>query len=447
MPIMDKACRISSGLAATALVWGLAGCVAVPRDRPLLHPLAAEALLPPDAPALAINQQWWQALGDPQLDRIMSDALAGNPGLDLAAARLRQAQQVIGIAHAGLEPRIGIDAQETGERLSGKYIIPPPYAGTARWVGTVQAGLSWSLDVAGRQKALVDAARAQANGAGFDLAAARIVLSGAVAQAYLNLRRAGLQASIADRFVASREDQARLARSRRSNALGSDFDLRAAETLLAEARQARVRADGERAMMVHALAALAGQGLVPMRIFSPRWSRWKTPPPCPTICPPICSPAAPMCWPRRPAWPRRRRACGSSARVSIPTSISRPLPVSRRSACPRCLRAAPRPWGRAPRCTCRSSRGRLRASYRAAVAGQDVAIAQYNAAVLGAVREAADALSAIETNQRATAQQQVIEQGLADTVRLDEARARGPERAARHSRRAGPRAGCRAKAG
>jgi outer membrane protein TolC len=273
MPIMDKACRISSGLAATALVWGLAGCVAVPRDRPLLHPLAAEALLPPDAPALAINQQWWQALGDPQLDRIMSDALAGNPGLDLAAARLRQAQQVIGIAHAGLEPRIGIDAQETGERLSGKYIIPPPYAGTARWVGTVQAGLSWSLDVAGRQKALVDAARAQANGAGFDLAAARIVLSGAVAQAYLNLRRAGLQASIADRFVASREDQARLARSRRSNALGSDFDLRAAETLLAEARQARVRADGERAMMVHALAALAGQGPVPMRIFSPRWLR------------------------------------------------------------------------------------------------------------------------------------------------------------------------------
>jgi outer membrane protein TolC len=58
------------------------------------------------------------------------------------------------------------------------------------------------------------------------------------------------------------------------------------------------------------------------------------------------------------------------------------------------------------------------------VAGQDVAIAQYNAAVLGAVREAADALSAIETNQRATAQQQVIEQGLADTVRLDEARVR-----------------------
>jgi outer membrane protein TolC len=104
MPIMDKACRISGGLAATALVWGLAGCVAVPRDRPLLHPLAAEALLPPDAPALAINQQWWQALGDPQLDRIMNDALAGNPGLDLAAARLRQAQQVIGIAHAGLEP-------------------------------------------------------------------------------------------------------------------------------------------------------------------------------------------------------------------------------------------------------------------------------------------------------------------------------------------------------
>src|SRR3546814_13677845 len=39
-----------------------------------------------------IDANWWTSLGDPQLDRIMSDALSGSPRLDAALARVRQAR-------------------------------------------------------------------------------------------------------------------------------------------------------------------------------------------------------------------------------------------------------------------------------------------------------------------------------------------------------------------
>src|SRR3546814_17979674 len=42
-----------------------------------------------------IDATWWTSLGDPQLDRIMSDALSGSPRLDAALARVRQARSVL----------------------------------------------------------------------------------------------------------------------------------------------------------------------------------------------------------------------------------------------------------------------------------------------------------------------------------------------------------------
>src|SRR3546814_19251938 len=42
-----------------------------------------------------IDAPWWTSLGDPQLDRIMRDALSGRPRLDAALARVRQARTVL----------------------------------------------------------------------------------------------------------------------------------------------------------------------------------------------------------------------------------------------------------------------------------------------------------------------------------------------------------------
>ena len=55
--------------------------------------------------------QWWSAYGDPQLDALMQEALAGSPSIAVADARTRKAFAQAGLAEAGLYPTLGAGAQ------------------------------------------------------------------------------------------------------------------------------------------------------------------------------------------------------------------------------------------------------------------------------------------------------------------------------------------------
>ena len=66
--------------------------------------------------------------------------------------------------------------------------------------------------------------------------------------------------------------------------------------------------------------------------------------------------------------------------------------------------------------------GRLTANYKAATGGLDIAVADYNTSVLGAVRETADALTLVRSADADLAQQNLVVAGLRDTVRLDQVR-------------------------
>lgn len=403
----------------------LSGCASVPHVEPQVQTFTARSVgLGAAEPAPAAGD-WWKAFNDPQLDRIMADALAGNPSLDAAMARLRTAQASIAANKAALLPQISADVQETRERLSGKYIIPPPYGGSSRWVGTAQANLDWSLDLAGKQKALVAQARASTDAAALDVEAARVTLSGAVAQAYVNLARATQQADIATKFVASREEQLALANTRKRTALASDFDLRTAETLLAEARQAKIRADGDRALMVHALAALAGRGAdYYAGIATPKLALDQALPV------PASLPADLLG--RRPdilAARARIEAADANRRVAkaefYPDIDIKAFIGSSALGLGALFTGGALTYGAGPALHLPIFEGgKLKANYKGAVAGIDEAIANYDTAVLGAVRESADALSAIDTNAADAAEQAKVVSGLADTVRLDEVRVR-----------------------
>jgi NodT family efflux transporter outer membrane factor (OMF) lipoprotein len=422
---MQHAIATGARVAMLAGTMALAGCAAIPHDAPSQRALSAQAVGLSDGPPAFVDAAWWRSLGDPQLDGLMDEALQGNPGLEVAMARLRAAEAAVGIEHAGLEPRLDVDIQENRERLSGRYIIPPPYAGTSRWVGTAQANLSWSLDLAGRQKALVSEARHDAGGAALDVAAARITLTGAIAQAYVNLARAYRQADLAERFVQSRQAQLDLAQTRRTTRIASDFDLRAAETLLAEARKALVRAEGDKALMVHALAALSGRGAVAYAgIGAPVGTLGEG------LAVPASLPADLLG--RRPdilAAQQRILAAGDQRRAAradfYPDVDLRAFAGLSAIGAGALFTGNASTYGVGPALHLPIFEGgRLTARYRQTLAGQDAAIAQYNELVVGAVREVADALSTIDTNAQSIVQQEAVSRGLSDTVTLDDRRIR-----------------------
>ena len=81
-----------------------------------------------------------------------------------------------------------------------------------------------------------------------------------IAQTYVGVARAEKLITVADGFVQTRQKAYGFAQSRVKNQLGSQFDIKQAETLLAQAQQAKTQAVQQRDVLVHAIAALVGRG-------------------------------------------------------------------------------------------------------------------------------------------------------------------------------------------
>src|SRR6266850_2309032 len=66
----------------------------------------------------AIQHGWLAAFNDPQLDALVKEALANNPDLQIAAARVEQAASYVKVAGATLYPQVSALARGGG-KLSG----------------------------------------------------------------------------------------------------------------------------------------------------------------------------------------------------------------------------------------------------------------------------------------------------------------------------------------
>ncbi|MET0308556.1 MAG: efflux transporter outer membrane subunit [Sphingomonas sp.] len=406
------------GLSAlTALL--LAGCATVPHDPPQVAQLQP-ATLGLDAQAPAIDAAWWTAFGDPQLDRLVETGLAGNPTLEGALARVRAAEAAVDVRHADQLPQVTADGQSTYQRFPEKFIYPPPYAGSAWPITTVQANLTWNLDLFGRTKAMVAGAKASAQAARLDAAAARLTIATSIAQAYIGLARSERLIQVADGFVATRQQALRYVQSRIKNQLASQFELRQAETLLAEAEQAQTRAAAQRELLVHALAALVGRGAD----FYPQITT-------PTLAldtRPVVPDALPAdLLGRRPdllAGQARIDAAAAGRQVArtdfLPNVNITALAGFAALGLGNFFDPGSRTYGAGPAIHLPIFEGgKLKAQYRGATADLDSAVADYDGAVLGAVRDAADALTQVRSADKDLADQGRVVAGLRDTVRLD----------------------------
>jgi NodT family efflux transporter outer membrane factor (OMF) lipoprotein len=407
-----------TGLIALGLA-ALAACTP-PDTRPQLTQRAPADLGLTGAAMPVIDPTWWTAFRDPQLDRIVTDAFAGSPNLDAALARVRQAQAVLARRDADTGPEITGDGNAQVARLSGRYTIPPPFAGSIRFLGNAQANLSWNLDLFGRQRAAIEGARASLSAAQFEIEAARLMLAGSIVSTYAEVARAERIAAIARATIATRERAVRLVDVRVRNRLASKIDVQAATTLLAQARVALTRAEAARVLATNALAALAGRGAdYPATIGATRLADPAT------LALPMAIPADLLA--------RRADIAAAAARVDAAAAGRQ---VARRAFYPDVNlialaglqavgignffnpEAGTLGAGGAFHLPIFDS-GRLRAELAGATAAVDVAIADYNATVVGAVRDAADAIAQIRANQNEAQAQGEVVRGFAETNRLN----------------------------
>ena len=215
-------------------------------------------------PGASQGDAWWHAFGDPQLDRLIEEGLAGSPDVAAAAARFRKAAAMAGQSRAALLPALDVQGAASESRISTNQGYPDQFKAflPTGWndTGQIAAAFSFDPDLWGRQRALLRAATSEQEAARVESQAARLALASGIAEAYVDL--AGLIATrdLRRAAFANREASRVLVANRQAHGLDNLASLRLAESQAALAGAELAAAEQAVLVRRHQIAALQGQG-------------------------------------------------------------------------------------------------------------------------------------------------------------------------------------------
>jgi NodT family efflux transporter outer membrane factor (OMF) lipoprotein len=240
-------------IVAAAVAATLAGCAL--KTPPPREDVAAQALpnfrvqeswAATAASSDAVADRWLASFNDPQLDALVAEALAYNPDLRIAAARVEQAAAYVKLSGSTLYPQANL-------RASGSL--------GADSSGVQGAGLfvNWELDLWGRIRAGQQASQDQYVSAQLDAEYARQSIAALVARSWFLATEARLQKAIAEDMVAAAGRLLALAQDRLRVGVGNEYDVTAARASLATYRDSVQSLDLAHQQAQRALELLAGR--------------------------------------------------------------------------------------------------------------------------------------------------------------------------------------------
>ena len=203
---------------------------------------------------------WWKRFGDPQLDALIDEGLAGSPNIRLARARVDQALGAAQVARAPLGPQVSADGSLNRQRFSENYIFPPPIGGSTYTTTQLALNARYDLDFWGKNRSAYEAALGRSRAAQTEAFATRLALSAAIAGTYVQLARSYEQLDIAERTLNDRQQVQSLTSGRVKAGLDSKLELKQVETSIPAARARIAQTQEEIALARNQLAALLGKG-------------------------------------------------------------------------------------------------------------------------------------------------------------------------------------------
>ena len=201
--------------------------------------------------------EWWRAYDDPVLDDLESRIEKASPTLGAALARHDKARAAITGARADLFPTVDADASFERDRASAGR---PLASSSATYNDAIVGGsLSWEIDLWGRVRNSVKAAKADERASAADLASVRLALQADVADAYFGLRGLDAQTLLLQETVDAYSRAYQLTDKRHSGGIASGLDTNRAQTQLSSVRAQLSDLAIQRAMAEDAIAALVGE--------------------------------------------------------------------------------------------------------------------------------------------------------------------------------------------
>jgi NodT family efflux transporter outer membrane factor (OMF) lipoprotein len=242
----------SLALACTALVAGCA--LAPPPDATQIRSQSLPNLqVPPQwtgaaaAPGPVANG-WLAEFRDPQLDKLIAEAIAYNPDLQISAARVEAAEASARAAGAALYPQVNLAGHGGGKG-----------GGDGSGVQLIGLFASWEIDLWGKLRAQRAAATAQYESTALDAAYARESIAALVAKSWFLAREAAVQRAIAGDMIQSANALTDLSRDRVRIGKSDELEVSQAEASALAYRDVQLQAEIARQNALRAIEILAGR--------------------------------------------------------------------------------------------------------------------------------------------------------------------------------------------
>jgi NodT family efflux transporter outer membrane factor (OMF) lipoprotein len=206
-----------------------------------------------------IRGKWWELFGDPQLNTLEDQLTVSNQNLKVAEDRLRQARAQIRFSRASLAPTISTAPSISSVRDSANQpYFPPASVNNGGGNFTLPFDLSYEIDLWGRVRRTISAAREEAQATAADLQTANLSLHAELAMDYFELRSADNQKQLLDDTVNAYTNAFNLTQSRFDGGAAPKSDVAQAKTQLDAARVQDTDITVTRAQFEHAIATLIG---------------------------------------------------------------------------------------------------------------------------------------------------------------------------------------------
>ncbi len=225
---------------AFAALWLVAGCMTVGPDYKPPKEKVPPSWQQAGDPALPRSQsnltQWWEVFNDPQLTSLIQRAGQGNLDLKAAVSRVKQARAQLGVVIGDYIPSLDINADGSRQQASKKSLSNPTQQGITGEQFEIGGSTSWEIDLFGRIRRSVEAAKADLQASQEDRADVMVSLYSQVAQTYLTVRTLQARIAATQENIQSQIGVLKLTQARFKWGLATDLDVSQAETVLGSSR-------------------------------------------------------------------------------------------------------------------------------------------------------------------------------------------------------------------
>ena len=277
--------RVAAALLSVALLFQ--GCVVGPRyNRPTVQtPGTFKEVTPDDLKKMdgwkvaqpqdsALHGEWWEILGDPQLNALEKQVNVSNQNVAAAFAAFMAARALVREARAQYFPTVTASASIVRQHQPSASTVTT--SGTTYTDYSLPFDASWTPDLWGRVRNTVRANVANAQASAADLENTRLTAQAELAVDYFQVRGQDALKQLLDSTVKAYSESLDLTKALYETGIDSDESVAQAETQLEATRALDTNLGILRSQYEHAIALLAGQ---PASSFSIAVEPLKTPPP------------------------------------------------------------------------------------------------------------------------------------------------------------------------